>query len=410
VCSSDLPAGIDSATPRAGSVRRKLNRANGLMTVLQAYARGSSSQRAPIEMIVTTSVEALRSATEAAPPESTSAAAAAPLASSSLISAPHDRGASIPVTAISGTSTYLAPDAARRLACDSGLVEATVGAGGEPLSIGRKTRTIPAAIKRALYLRDRTCRFPGCDHRLFLDGHHLQHWADGGETRLENLALLCSTHHHYVHERGYRITCDERDGALTFLDPRGKPVRAVPPRPAPSDLGWPAIHRANAPLEMPSHLALPPNRRLDVCEAVGRLCRVQNHADKLAAAAPSSAAPSSAAPSSVASSSAAPSSAARSRHLARPSRRAAAARSSPRSASSPLDTCTPVSVSWSSSVPSVPSASSAPSASPASPTSLGAVSFEKRDPDECLFADPDYDYVYAGRRTDDLLEWALEEI
>jgi hypothetical protein len=40
----------------------------------------------------------------------------------------------------------------------------------------------------------------------------------------------------------------------------------------------------------------------------------------------------------------------------------------------------------------------------------GAVTFEKRDPDECLFADPDYDYVYAGRRTDDLLEWALEEI
>jgi hypothetical protein len=57
----------------------------------------------------------------------------------------------------------------------------------QPLSVGRKTRTIPAAIKRALAVRDRTCRFPGCDHRLYLDGHHIEHWADGGETKIYNL-------------------------------------------------------------------------------------------------------------------------------------------------------------------------------------------------------------------------------
>ena len=110
-----------------------------------------------------------------------------------------DRGASLPVALTVETDLALSPEATRRLACDCGLVVATVAAATvtdtAPLSIGRKTRTISAALKRALLLRDRTCRFPGCDHRLFLEGHHLQHWADGGETNLDNLALLCSLHH-----------------------------------------------------------------------------------------------------------------------------------------------------------------------------------------------------------------------
>jgi hypothetical protein len=96
-----------------------------------------------------------------------------------------------------------------------------------------------------LLLRDRTCRFPGCDHRLFLEGHHLQHWADGGETSLPNLALLCSLHHAYVHERGYRIT-QSATGALAFEDPQGRAVVPLPPRPAPPLLGWPAIHAVRA--------------------------------------------------------------------------------------------------------------------------------------------------------------------
>ena len=131
-----------------------------------------------------------------------------------------------------------------------------------------------------MLLRDRTCRFPGCDHRLFLDGHHLQHWADGGETSLQNTTLLCSAHHSYVHERGYRITQDDA-GSLTFLDPRGKPVVAVPPRPIPPHLGWPAIRAANAtsPLSAETSHAPPRGGKLDRTEAVNRLFKTMQRAD-----------------------------------------------------------------------------------------------------------------------------------
>ena len=135
-------------------------------------------------------------------------------------------------------------------------------------------------------LRDRTCRFPGCDHRLFLEGHHLQHWADGGETSLPNLALLCSLHHSYVHERGYRIT-QSATGALAFEDPQGRAVVPLPPRPAPPLLGWPAIRAANAalPLTATTGQCRWRGERVDSWDAAATLTRIQRRAD--AATAPS---------------------------------------------------------------------------------------------------------------------------
>jgi hypothetical protein len=113
---------------------------------------------------------------------------------------------------------------ARRLCCDAGIIPAVMDGEGRPLDVGRKTRTIPAALRRALLLRDQTCRFPGCANRI-VDAHHVMHWADGGETSLENTCLLCRSHHRHVHELGFSI---ERDpaGELQFLDPRGEPIRA----------------------------------------------------------------------------------------------------------------------------------------------------------------------------------------
>ncbi|MBK7536884.1 MAG: HNH endonuclease [Myxococcales bacterium] len=188
------------------------------------------------------------------------------------------------------------PQATRRLACDCGLVVATVAAAtatdATPLSVGRKTRTIPAALKRALLLRDRTCRFPGCDHRLFLEGHHLQHWADGGETNLDNLALLCSLHHAYVHERGYRIT-QSATGEFAFEDPHGRAVVPLPPRPAPPLLGWPVIYAANAanaalPLTSTTGQCRWRGERVDSWDAAATITRIQRRADAAApAAAPS---------------------------------------------------------------------------------------------------------------------------
>ena len=85
---------------------------------------------------------------------------------------------------------HVSAETARRLACDAAMVTMKHGTGGEILDVGRRTRTISPALRRALAARDRQCRFPGCQNRR-CDSHHVQHWADGGATRLDNLVLLC---------------------------------------------------------------------------------------------------------------------------------------------------------------------------------------------------------------------------
>ena len=119
----------------------------------------------------------------------------------------------------------LALDTARRLACDATIVGIVEGEDGEPLDIGRKTRSIPPAISRALKARDGGCRYPGCDRTRFTEGHHVKHWADGGETRLGNLITLCSFHHGLVHEGGYGLTTTD-DGLFIFTRPDGRRVEA----------------------------------------------------------------------------------------------------------------------------------------------------------------------------------------
>lgn len=103
--------------------------------------------------------------------------------------------------------------------CDRTIVTINEDKTGEPLSIGRRSRSIPPAIRRALRNRDGGCRFPGCTNTRFVDGHHIKHWADGGETGLDNLVLLCRHHHHLVHESGF--TCERSmQGELFFKDER----------------------------------------------------------------------------------------------------------------------------------------------------------------------------------------------
>ncbi|MBK7539638.1 MAG: DUF222 domain-containing protein, partial [Myxococcales bacterium] len=287
------------ASPTTTTTRRPYNRADGLMALVHTYARGGSVERSPVELIVTVPVALQQqpAATTSTTDSATTAPATAALAPASFT----DRGASLPVALTVEADLALSPQATRRLDGDCGLVVATVAAAtvtdAAPLSIGRKTRTIPAALKRALLLRDRTCRFPGCDHRLFLEGHHLQHWADGGETNLDNLALLCSLHHAYVHERGYRIT-QSPTGDLAFEDPQGRAVVPLPPRPAPTLLGWPAIHAVRAANAANAALPLTATtghcrwrgERVDSWDAAATIARIQRRAD--AAAAPAAPAPS----------------------------------------------------------------------------------------------------------------------
>jgi Domain of unknown function (DUF222)/HNH endonuclease len=120
----------------------------------------------------------------------------------------------------------IAPETARRLACDASLVT-LVERNGEPLSVGRRTRSIPPAIRRALVARDGRCQFPGCERRRFVDAHHIRHWAHGGETRLENLVLLCRHHHRHVHEGGHALIRGP-GGQIEFRRPDGALIARVP--------------------------------------------------------------------------------------------------------------------------------------------------------------------------------------
>ena len=94
-----------------------------------------------------------------------------------------EQGPSIPVETV------------RRLSCDASLLRVLENPHGKPLDVGRKTRSIPPAIRRALNTRDGGCRFPGCTHQRYVDAHHIEHWAEGGETKLSNLVTLCRLHH-----------------------------------------------------------------------------------------------------------------------------------------------------------------------------------------------------------------------
>ncbi|MFK7893796.1 MAG: DUF222 domain-containing protein [Granulosicoccus sp.] len=114
-------------------------------------------------------------------------------------------------------------ETARRLSCSCKVVTALTRE-GEPLNISRSSRTIPTGIKRALDIRDGRCMFPGCDCNKHLDAHHIQHWANGGETSLENLVQVCHYHHKLLHEGQYSV---ERtfDGSLLFKRPDGSVLR-----------------------------------------------------------------------------------------------------------------------------------------------------------------------------------------
>jgi hypothetical protein len=116
----------------------------------------------------------------------------------------------------------------RRMACDAGLVPTLIDEAGHPLDVGRKQRTIPAALRRALQARDRTCVFPGCGQKRGLHAHHREHWAHGGETNLDNLCLLCGFHHKLVHEGGWTLGPAPGSGAFVFYRPDGRRFDPVP--------------------------------------------------------------------------------------------------------------------------------------------------------------------------------------
>ena len=160
-------------------------RVDGLVALAEERLRGNREDRPPVEVSVHVSAETLQG-----------------------------------WTAEGGVSSVTA----ERLLCDAGVVPVVVDREGTPMDVGRKRRTIPAALRRALVARDEGCRFPGCTHRRWIDAHHIRPWSKGGETSLENTVLLCTFHHTLLHEGGFRMERDEE--GLRFLDPRGRRVPA----------------------------------------------------------------------------------------------------------------------------------------------------------------------------------------
>ena len=113
-------------------------------------------------------------------------------------------------------------ETARRLACDAEITRVVAGPSSEPLELGRRTKVVPPGLRRAVTVRDRGCRFPGCGRPPgWCDAHHVRHWADGGETDLSNLVLLCRPHHRAIH-RGFGVRMV--DGVPVFARPDGTPI------------------------------------------------------------------------------------------------------------------------------------------------------------------------------------------
>ena len=207
----EVPSPAPSPAPRLERTKDRFDRADALVSIARDVLRGDRVHAVPTELVVTVAAETLADPLSAPDP-----------------------------FAVTSDGTCVSAETARRLACDCGVVHMVEDHTGTTISVGRKTRSIPASMKRALLKRDTTCRFPGCCNRIYVEGHHIHHWANGGETSLGNLIGLCDHHHRFVHEYGYRIELDEHQQPR-FYDPKGQRVTDAPPRPTTPKLGMRAL-------------------------------------------------------------------------------------------------------------------------------------------------------------------------
>ena len=134
----------------------------------------------------------------------------------------------LPGAARTGFGAEISAARARMLACDGNVTRIVIGPEGQPLEEGRSKRVYPPHLRRAVEVRDLHCVFAGCDAPSYwCDVHHLLHWVDGGETDLDNAALLCERHHTKVHH-GFRI---ERQPGGTWRTYRPDGTEILMPEP-----------------------------------------------------------------------------------------------------------------------------------------------------------------------------------
>ncbi|HEV7182900.1 MAG TPA: DUF222 domain-containing protein, partial [Leifsonia sp.] len=120
---------------------------------------------------------------------------------------------------IDGVRAPVSAGTARRLAADADLIPVVLGGGSEVLDFGRTRRLFSRAQKLALAERDGGCAWTGCPHPpSYTEAHHIRWWtAHYGTTDLNNGILLCSTHHHRIHNDGWQIQV--RDQVPWFIPP-----------------------------------------------------------------------------------------------------------------------------------------------------------------------------------------------
>ncbi len=125
-----------------------------------------------------------------------------------------------------GDGPALPVETVRRLFCDSSTVAIIRRQNGEPLTVSKRSQTLPRSARRVARFRDKGCRFPGCGERIFIDVHHIHHQSRGGGHEVTNVVELCWFHHRLVHEGGWTLRFLEHDEVIA-ITPSGNVISST---------------------------------------------------------------------------------------------------------------------------------------------------------------------------------------
>ena len=235
---ADAPPADEPPAASAAAVRTSSELADGLVAVAESFlaAKVAGADDAEVYQVV---VHAGAGVLTGPPAPAPSAGPGVPAETPAPAPAPVPVPARVPGDPAGPARCHvedgpaISVSTAQMIACTAALSWMTHGDAGAVLALGRRRRRPSSAIRRAARERDGgRCRFPGCESRR-ADLHHIQHWASGGRTDLDNLISLCRWHHKLVHDRGYTIAAPPGSGDFAFYHPDGTPLPSCPPLPGP---------------------------------------------------------------------------------------------------------------------------------------------------------------------------------
>jgi hypothetical protein len=180
-------------------------RADALVRICEvALARGAAASRARVHVTIVVDWE-------------------------TLLCDPSARVGAVSVGRMDGMFTGpIPPTDLERVLCDCRVSRVVMGPGSKPLDVGRKSRSWPEPIRRAIVARDLGCRWPGCEiPASWCDAHHAVHWIHGGSTSVANGYLLCPRHHRFLHAHPDWIVTFE-DQVLRVFRPDGRELLRHP--------------------------------------------------------------------------------------------------------------------------------------------------------------------------------------